>query len=373
MIESMNIVMLLTDAFGGFGGISKFNRDFILALDASDVTESVHVLPRLIPDPIREFIPESVVYDRKAAAGKIAFLRRVFSYVWLGPEPDIVICGHLNLLPAAWFFAKLRGARLALIVHGIDAWTPRNWFYNWNLRSVDSVIAVSRYTAERFITWSNISRDQVFILPNCVDLNLFKPEPRSIDLASRYGVLNNKVILTVGRLASKERYKGFDEVIAAMPELLRRFPTLVYMIVGDGDDRHRLEQKARSLGISEQVIFAGRITEVEKVSYHCLANAFVMPSYGEGFGIVFLEALACGIPVIGSKVDGSREALLEGQLGHLVDPKVPEELIAAVTDVLTSEHVRDRHSQLAFFDVAHFRSRVASWLEQQVSKADKQD
>jgi phosphatidylinositol alpha-1,6-mannosyltransferase len=368
MIGSMNIWMLLTDAFGGFGGISKFNRDFIQALDASSLSERIHVLPRLISDPIRDLIPESVVFDRKAARGKFVFVRRVFSHVWLGSKPDIVICGHLNLLPAAWLCAKLRGARLALIIHGIDAWTRRNWFYNWTLQSVDSVIAVSNYTADRFIRWSNVSRERVFILPNCVDLSLFNPEPRNIELAQRYGVQNNRVILTVGRLASEEGYKGFDEVIEAIPELRTRFPTLRYVIVGDGNDRGRLEQKARSLGISGQVIFAGRIPEEEKKSHYCLADAYVMPSYGEGFGIVFLEALACGIPVVGSKVDGSREALLEGQLGHLVDPKVPEELIEAVTDVLTSERSRGRDSQLTFFDVAHFRSRVAGWLEQHVSR-----
>src|ERR1700689_57643 len=101
MIESINIVMLLTDGFGSLGGISKFNIDFLQALDASAVTERVYALPRLIPDSINEPIPESVVYDRKAARGKLAFLRRVLCYAWRGSKPDLVICGHLNLLPAA--------------------------------------------------------------------------------------------------------------------------------------------------------------------------------------------------------------------------------------------------------------------------------
>src|ERR1700732_5255988 len=109
MMESMNIVMLLTDGFGGFGGISKFNRDLMQALDASRVTERVYTFPRLIPEPIEEPIPESAVYDRKAARGKFAFLRRVLWYAWRGWKPDIVICGHLNLLPAAWLIARLRG------------------------------------------------------------------------------------------------------------------------------------------------------------------------------------------------------------------------------------------------------------------------
>jgi glycosyltransferase involved in cell wall biosynthesis len=367
MKNSTNIVMLLTDGFGSLGGISKFNKDFMQALAASPVSERVYALPRLIPDPIDEPIPASIIYDRRAADGKFAFTRRVAWHIWRGSKPDIVICGHMNLLPAAWLLARFRGARLALIIHGIEAWARRSRLFALMLRSVDSFIAVSHYSADRFVAWSKVSRDEFFILPNCIDLNLFAPEPRSLSLAQRYGIQDNKIILTVGRLASQERYKGFDEVIESMSALLIRFPTLKYMIVGDGDDRDRLERKARSLGLSRQVIFTGRIPEHEKVSHYGLADVYVMPSYGEGFGIVFLEALACGVPAIGSKVDGSREALLDGQLGRLVDPKAPKELIEAVTDALTNDNRRRSDPALALFDVAHFRSRVAGWLENQAA------
>ena len=140
--------------------------------------------------------------------------------------------------------------------------------------------------------------------------------------------------MTVGRLASQERYKGFDEVIEIMPELLKRFPTLKYLIVGDGPDRPRLEAKAGALGLSNKIIFTGYIPESEKVAHYNLADAYVMPSMGEGFGIVLIEAAACGVPVVGSRVDGSREALLDGRLGRLVDPKSPSELLQAVAIIL---------------------------------------
>jgi phosphatidylinositol alpha-1,6-mannosyltransferase len=205
--------------------------------------------------------------------------------------------------------------------------------------------------------------EQFFILPNCVDLNSFVPEARDAKLIERYDIRDNRLILTVGRISSQERYKGFDEVIDVMPELLKRFPTLKYLIVGEGDDRLRLERKASALGLSKQIIFAGRIPEQEKAAHYNLADAYVMPSYGEGFGIVFLEAMACGVPVIGSKVDGSREALLDGQLGRLVDPKIPTDLVQAITDVLTHGcSGRKRSALLACFDVSHFRSRVNDWL-----------
>jgi glycosyltransferase involved in cell wall biosynthesis len=358
----VKIVMLLTDGLGGFGGIAKFNRDFMEALDASSVVERVYVLPRLISRAIEEPIPEAVVYDRKAATGKFAFLRRVLWYALRASKPDWVICGHLNLLPAAWLHSRLCGARLVLIIHGIEAWKRRSFLYGRMLKSVESFIAVSRYSAERFAAWSNVSRERFFILPNCVDLSSFVPEVRDAKLVERYGIRDNKLILTLGRISSQERYKGFDEVIDVMPELIKRFPTLKYMIVGEGDDRLRLEKKASMFDLSTHIIFAGRVPDQEKASHYSLADAYVMPSYGEGFGIVFLEAMACGVPVIGSKVDGSREALLDGQLGRLVDPKIPEELIGAITDVLSNGLHRKRDDTLAYFDVAHFRSRVAEWL-----------
>jgi phosphatidylinositol alpha-1,6-mannosyltransferase len=363
MTTPRNIVFLLTDAFGGFGGIAKFNRDFIQAIDKCSEVGRIFAFPRIIGQPIDDRIPEAVVYDRRAARGKISFLGRILSFAWRGPKPDLIICGHLNLLPAAWILSLLRGCRLCLVIHGIDAWEHRNWLVRAMLRSVVSVVSVSRYSAERFRGWSSVSQDRFFILPNCVDLSAFIPEPRNLLLAERYRIRDEKVLLTVGRMSSAERYKGFDEVLDALPELITRFPKLKYLIVGDGDDQARLQRKAFSLGISGNVVFAGRISEHEKVAHYCLADAYVMPSYGEGFGIVFLEALACGVPAIGSRVDGSREALLDGELGRLIDPAQREELVKAVTDVLLDGKRGERNSAVTTFDVPHFQSRVISWLE----------
>src|SRR5262249_14794523 len=159
-------------------------------------------------------------------------------------------CGHIHLLPAAWLLARLWGARLALIIHGIEAWTPsRKRLANWLTHRVDTFIAVSKYSAERYIQWSKQSMDRAVILPNCVDLNRFRPEHRDMHLVERYGLHSSKVILTVGRLASTERYKGFDQVIDLMPYLTKRLPNIKYLVVGDGDDRRRLEQKTEALGL----------------------------------------------------------------------------------------------------------------------------
>jgi phosphatidylinositol alpha-1,6-mannosyltransferase len=289
-----------------------------------------------------------------------------------GGDINLVICGHLNLLPAAWLLARFRRARLALIIHGIEAWaSTRNALVNRLARSVDSVIAVSHYSAARFSTWSKVSFEQASIIPNCVDLHRFRPEHRDPMLVERYSLQAHKVLLTVGRLAPEERYKGFDEVIESMPHLLKRFPKLRYLIVGDGADRSRLQAKAITLGVADNVIFTGWIPESEKVAHYNLADAYVMPTSGEGFGIVLIEAAACGIPVIGSGLGGSREALLDGRLGRLVDPKKPLELQEAVLATLEGKLSRRRNPLIEQFSVQAFNARVNEWCYTQVSRVEK--
>lgn len=372
MSDGLRMLMLLTDGFGGRGGIAKFNRDFLQALDGCGLVERVQALPRKIPNPIDEPIPEIVVYDRKAASGKAAFVLRVAAHAWRDRETDLLVCGHIHLLPLAWLLARLRGARLALIVHGVEAWQPsRKILANWLAHRVDVIIAVSKYTAARFTQWSKLPMDRAFILPNCVDLGRFKPQQRDARLVERYGLQSSKVIMTVGRLASEERYKGFDQVIELMPQLIKRFSNVKYLIVGEGSDRSRLEAKVEALGLSDRVIFTGYVSESEKISHYNLADVYVMPSTGEGFGIVLLEAVACGVPVVSSGVAGAREALLDGELGRLVAPGNPLALLDAVASALEGGKPRQRMEMISTFSVQNFAARVAAWCHAQALNLSK--
>ena len=140
--------------------------------------------------------------------------------------------------------------------------------------------------------------------------------------------------MTVSRLASSERYKGNDRVIRALPQVLLKHPETIYVIVGDGDDRPRLEALAAEVGVTEKVRFVGQVKPEELPDHFRLADVFVMPSTGEGFGIVFLEAMATGIPVIGGNRDGSLDPLADGVLGRAVDPDNGEELTSAICTAL---------------------------------------
>jgi glycosyltransferase involved in cell wall biosynthesis len=368
MLPPLRIAMLLTDAFGGHGGVAQFNRDLLWALDACPLVERIHALPRLICEPIAEPIPESVVFDLAAAGGKFAFARRALGQMWRIPDINLVICGHLHLLPVAWAWARRRRARLALVIHGIDAWTPsRHPSANRLTGAVDDVLAAGRYSARLFGGWSGVPLERCFVLPNCVDLDRFRPAPPEPGLVARYGLQDARVLLTVARLAPEERYKGIDEVIELMPRLLDRFPSLKYLVVGDGADRPRLAAKAKASGVGAHVVFAGWVADAEKVAHYNLADAFVMPSSGEGFGIVYIEAAACGVPVIGGAAGGAVEALLDGRLGRLVDRTDPAALAQAIVATLESGDRGTRNPLVKTFGVDAHRARVDDWCRRQVA------
>ena len=357
----MRILCLVTDAFGGHGGISKFNRDLLTAVCSHDQVREVVALPRLMPNP-PGLLPERLTYLLGGLNSKARYVRAVIRAINQNPKFDLILCGHVNLIPIAWLCRLRVGCRLGVIVHGIDAWTPnKNPLVNLLVSRVDLLISVSEYTRSRMREWAEVARVDTRILPNCVDLTLFSPGPKNDLLLERYNLRDKVVLMTLGRLDSMERAKGFDEVLRVLPQMAGQIPNLRYLIVGGGSDRQRLVTLAKELGVADRVVFAGLIPEEEKNDHYRLADAYVMPSLGEGFGIVLLEAMACGIPVVGSKTDGSREALRNGALGHLVDPSRPDEIIRAITQSLGGPKLIP--AGLDYFSSGNFQARVHALLD----------
>jgi phosphatidylinositol alpha-1,6-mannosyltransferase len=319
----MKILLLCTDAYGGHGGIALYNRDLAEALAMRPDCEEVIVIPRVIRSEPRE-IPPKITFVADAARGPMHYLRAIAAA--RRGSPDLVLCGHVNLLPVACAIAR----RPLLIVHGIEAWKQLPVRSNRLLHRCPAVISVSDITRDRLLGWSDY-RGRTYLLRNAIRLENYGIRLKRVDLLGRYGVAGKRVLLTVGRLESRERYKGFDDVLDVLPNLPAN---TVYLIAGGGNDRARLEAKAARLGIADRVIFTGFFPDDEKCDLYALADVYVMPSRGEGFGRVFLEALASGVPVIGSKLDGGREALQHGQLGLLVDPTNTAEIEAAIRELL---------------------------------------
>jgi len=314
------ILLLTTDAYGGHGGIALYNRDIVQALAEITEVDEVVVIPRnmpLAPEPI----PGKIRFLQEATGGKANYIRTAMREA--RKNYALVICGHINLLPLAVLLNLYIRAPLALMVYGIDVWqSPYRLARRW-LAGVDAIWSISAITRDRMNAWARLPESKYILLPNAIHLERYGMDRKSADLLKRYKPEGGKLIMTLARLPGAERYKGVDEVLEVMPGLLHKEPALKYLVAGDGDDRPRLEAKARSLGLADHIIFTGMVQESEKADLFRLADAFVMPGRGEGFGFVFLEALACGVPAVGSRVDGSREALRDGMLGELVDPADP--------------------------------------------------
>lgn len=312
----MKILLLTTDAYGGHGGIALYNRDITEALANMSEVEEIIVLPRNQPLPL-EPIPDKVKFISKASGKKWRYIKEALRYST--KKYDLVICGHINLLPLAVILNIWIRARLVLMVYGIDVWKNPYHFAKKFLKNIDEVWSISQITFERMQNWVGKLSIPHTLLPNAIHLDRYGISEKSKTLKEKYK-LQGRVIMTLARLPEAERYKGVDEILEVMSDLIKEYPDLMYLIVGDGNDRARLETKAKTLGIDKHVAFTGFINESEKTQHFQLADVFAMPGRGEGFGFVFLEALACGIPVVGSQIDGSREALRGGELGELVDP-----------------------------------------------------
>jgi glycosyltransferase involved in cell wall biosynthesis len=357
----MRVLFLHLDSFGGQGGIAKFNRDLLTAIGTYPACHEVVALPRYVfhaPGPL----PGKVKFDTGGRGGKLAYLLRCLGYAIGGGRFDLVLCGHVNLLPYAAIWQPLTGRWPVLFIHGIEAWRPvSNPLATRIARKLDRIVSVSELTARRFGEWAGVGKALATQLPNCVDLDRFTPGPRPPRLVERHGLAGKRVILTLGRLEARERTKGIDEVLDALPAIAQRVPNVVYLVAGDGSDRKRLEARAKAPGLEGRVAFLGQIDEEEKVDLYRLADAFALPSRGEGFGIVLLEAMACGIPVVASRVDAGCEALRGGALGILVEPadraSVRDGILAAL------ERPRGVPSGLERFSARAFERRVHRLLD----------
>lgn len=354
----MKVLALVTDGFGANGGIGQYNRDLATALSHCPAVSSIRIVPRFGLDAGTAI---GTVTQSKPHATRL-------SWSWAGVrearefEPDVIFCGHLNAVPIAATIARFVRKPLWLQLHGKEAWAaPRKWVQ----MAADSAIlvtAVSRYTRQRFLSWSDIPPSRVKVLPNTFTARPASSPSAGAVLRTKLSLDGHRIILTVGRLSEAERYKGHDRVIAALPSILARQPDAIYLVVGEGNDQSRLAGLANVGGLADKVVFTGAVSPDALMSYFALADVFAMPSTGEGFGIVFLEAAAHGMPVVGGNRDGSVDALANGHIGRLIDPCDTNALADAIVDALAGRQPADPASG-ARFAFHNFENHVARLVE----------
>jgi glycosyltransferase involved in cell wall biosynthesis len=221
-------------------------------------------------------------------------------------------------------------------MYGIDVWKSLPLIRRRALQHADQLIAISQFTAQQAAVSNGIALSKVHILYNCLAPQFTNAVSQSLPTSVQLS------LLTVARMDLAEQYKGQDYVIRAMPQLLQRFPNLVYHIIGDGDGRPALEALAVQEGVAQSVRFHGFVSEDTLRAHYAQASIYIMPSRGEGFGFVFLEAMAYGTPVIGGTLDATPEVVVDGQTGYLVNPTSVTEIVEATTRLLADTHLRER-------------------------------
>jgi len=342
------ILAIVTDAFGGRGGIAQYNRDFLEALAEARAVSSITILPRQAPDAPA---PPETIKQMPPLPGRLSYSIAALRTAFFRPV-DLVFCGHLFMAPLAALIARLKRAKLIVQTHGIEAWPRPSHLQRAALERADLVLCVSRYTRSMVLAWAAIAPDRVLVVPNTVR-DVFTPGDGSPQRAA-LGLEGKRVLLTVGRMDVRKRYKGHDRVIAAIPALVAKGHDICYLVVGEGADRIRLEALARDAGVSERVRFLGRVGLETLVEIYRIAELFVMPSTGEGFGVAFLEAMASGTPALGFGVAGARDALADGQLGAAVaEAELPGALARLVATPKPDPHAlaaaaRDRFGRQTF-------------------------
>jgi phosphatidyl-myo-inositol dimannoside synthase len=344
-----SLLALVTDAFGGYGGIAQYNCDFLSALAEGGAISSITVLPRRAPERMTAPIAIKQTPPRlgRLTYSAMALLTAFYQHA------DVVFCGHLYMAPLAWLIARLKGAKLVVQMHGIEVWPHPSRLQRAATEAADLVLCVSRHTRAKVVGWAAIAPERVIVVPNTVGDGFMPGDGRELRAAS--SAAGKRVLLTVGRLAPSDRYKGHDRVIAAIPDLVGRGHDVVYLIIGQGDDRARLEELAQETGVADRVRFLGSVGAECLTQAYRMADLFVMPSTGEGFGIAFLEAMASGTPALGLAAGGAPDALADGELGTLVPEE--DDLAAAIARHLAtpkpnpdalSEAVRRRFGRAVF-------------------------
>ena len=282
-------------------------------------------------------------------------------------RPSHVFCGHLKLTSLTRLLCERLGVPYTVLTYGKEVWYPLPKREHEALVAAAAIWTISRYSRDRICAVNDVTPQKVQILPCVVDGDVFTPGAKSPALVAKYGLAEAKVLMTVARLWPTDIYKGVDVTIRALPAIAKVFPYIKYLVIGRGDDRPRLVQLAEDLGVGDRVVFAGFVPTCDLVEHYRLADAYIMPSQ-EGFGIVYLEAMACGKPVLAGDADGSADPLQDGRLGWQVPHRDPDAVAAACIEILQGEDRRCdgrwlREECLALFGKETLTQRLKQLLD----------
>jgi phosphatidylinositol alpha-1,6-mannosyltransferase len=308
---------------------------------------------------------ELICYSRdKAGNGNCATsdsrTRAILEAVRRKATPEQVLIWQIGLLKLLPFLRNKNQTRVVVFLHGIEAWREQDWFIRRLAGRVDLFLTNSEYTWQRF----------------CSVNPLFASTPHKavpLGLAAAEGLETKPpseppAALMLSRLSKTENYKGHREVIEAWPRVLEKQKDAQLWIAGDGDQRRELEELVTSRGLEESILFFGKVTEEEKRKLMEASRCLVMPSRGEGFGLVYLEAMRIGRPCLVSTLDAGREVVNPPEAGLAANPDDSEQLADSLMRLLTdgpewqqwSRQARARYQ--SNYTAEHFQRRLLAAL-----------
>ena len=339
--------ILLTPNVLGKDGVSALSREMARALPAPAVIVSLH-------DDSRSADSSPVGIEvRGARSSRTTFVAAALNAARRAGADTTVVCTHLHLAPIAKLVGLLAGgARPTVMLCGIEAWTPLRRLERWAL-ATSEVAAISKYTVDRFKAVNPLLR--------ALDVRICHP---GLPATGTPALGLSSMALIVARMSAAERYKGHDVLIEMWPRVVRRHPDAMLVVAGEGDDRPRLEARARDLGVARAIKFVGAVNDKALATLYEQCRFFVMPSRDEGFGLVFLEAMRAGKACIGGT--GAAAEIIDHSLtGFVVDPENYHDIEVAVQLLYDDPGMCARYGGggrerfLSMFTDRHFQARFA--------------
>ncbi|HEY9700382.1 MAG TPA: glycosyltransferase family 4 protein [Trichocoleus sp.] len=355
-------LFVFLEVFAQEGGIQSYVQDIFRSYLSLKALPQADVL--LLRDQASESNPFQSPHlkfhcfqSRSARLGRLKFSVALLTYL-VKRKPQRVFCGHIKLAPLIRMFCQPLGIPYTVLTYGKEVWEPLPPSERDALQQADRLWTISRYSRNRACAANLLEPAKIKLLPCAVDSEQFSPGEKPLELLQQYGLQDSRVLMTVARLWSGDIYKGVDVTLRALPSLAQAIPDVKYLVIGRGDDQPRLAKLASELGVSDRVIFAGFVPTQELVKHYRLADAYVMPSQ-EGFGIVYLEAMACGLPVLAGDADGSADPLQDGKLGWHVPHRNSTAVAQACITILQERAAYLQHQECD-------RRCDSRWLRQQV-------
>ena len=329
----MKVLVLATKYFG-MGGAEAYTRMFTQAVASGGA--AVDILSFLNGELAERVYPGRYLGDQGSRSSPWTKLRFLSETMRRGHRYDLVVCSHAAVAPLGMLLFRLFRIPYTVIGYGIDVWGDLGSVRRLALQRAARVVVLSRFTAQMVATVQGVPLDRIDVVYPAVDPRLFALAEAAVP-PSPGGPIR---LLTVARLSALERYKKCDTIISALSAVQAAAGPVHYMIVGDGDDRRRLEAVAHKEGVAPMVTFAGMIQGgASLVAQYQACDIFVMPSVceqrpdgwaGEGFGIVYIEAAAFGRPVIAGTGGGAPEAVQDGVTGLVADGRSVEAVAAVI-------------------------------------------